>query len=277
MENNTQTPWTRPWFIVAAGVLALSLLVAVVVLWMVPRQASGEDPAAGATASVVSPTGTAPLPTSSSPSTTPPDGDSLDCAAAMASASASAPSSGSTERAPGVHWDAIGRLQRPVSSYYGPLRSGADEVRGCFRRDKDGAGLAAVNAHAMLWGPTVATVRAANLYLLSPESRASSSLASTTLDPSRAATSLQPEGLRLQLIGYKVDSFSEDRAQVEVLVESNIYQGSGSQIRCDSGRVSVFYSLVWEGEDWRIQPVNSTKLSDQACATRTDDFRTWKR
>jgi hypothetical protein len=227
MESQTldrqSSPWTRPWFIASAAVVAV--LVALGVLYAVLPAPSAEP---------------APATSPSATSTNTAQGDH-DSACGLPAGDQRYPSVGLPTK-----WELLGRVAVPTD----PKGIGPGKVDGnlrtCYQHSPTGALYAAANMVALGFLPEGPRLIHKELMAESPERDRllANPPAETPEDPS----------LTMQLGGFKVASYSRDTAKITIGVKgtkapSTVFYGS------------MTYALRWEAGDWKATPEGTTTMT----------------
>lgn len=238
-EDNEQSPFTRPGFIVAAVVIGL-IVVLGVVIGIVNATRDDPDPASTSSASTT--------PTSAAPTSTPTeaaggasvcglDGEVLD---------------GSLSAAPEAEWQYQDTTAYPTSTEFGPAETNADGVRFCFQHSPEGAVFAAANA--VVQGSDSETVGAWLEYFLAEGPNRDAVLSQG------AGTGTSGQGARVEVAGFRLLAYDGDTARIDVAVRGS----AGGQ----SVNLSMVYTLVWEDGDWKLSvtdpnaPINVANIPD---------------
>lgn len=251
--NNDQerSPFTRPGWIAAAGVMAIILILAIVLIILNVRgRGSGggaTTPGAATTTSSTSPTGTTPTPTTAPGSTARPTtaGDPNASICGLQTDLDNAPDR------PKADWKYEGTTAYPSSATYGPAKASPKGYRYCFAHSPTGALFAAANAMVQSSGEN-ATVWA-NYFVGKGPYR------SHILNDDDGTGNGNPDSTRMRLDGYRMLSFSPKSARVDLAYDVTNTQGTIT--------ASVVQSLVWQDGDWHYsatsaQPVNVGRIPD---------------
>jgi len=209
---NPENPFTRPWFLVSAGVVVLVLILAVVY-------------------ALLPPVGAAPSRQPTSPSTS----GSTEPSAASGGSVCGLPEGKPTIPGPGLasKWELIGKTAAPTApAEFGPGKVSSDGVRTCFAHNPTGALYAAANFAGysaegkpeVLFQDLAAKGPARDRYLTAPP----------TFTP-RDGT------LSMQIAAFRVVSYTNDLAVLEI--------GIGGS---NGVKLSAPYTLKWEDGDWKV-------------------------
>lgn len=213
--TDEKNPWTRPRFLIAAG-LVLALVITGIVLAVLPSNGNGATP--------TTPPSNTQAPTSSPSSTT---AGASKCGLPEGSQTLPAePPSGAT-------WALFGTFAAPSIEGIGPGAVDPDGVRSCFAHSPTGALLAAINFWAMS-GLNPAVGVDPRLAADSPERDA--------LAAQYAADPPTPTGdVTYQVAGFQFHGVNDDSIVVDIA------------IRTSSGTVGVLPTpLRWEDGDWKF-------------------------
>lgn len=235
-DDGEQSPFARPGFIAAAGVVALVVVLGLVLVIVNARDdVAGPTPAPSASASV--------NPTSQS---TPVASHDSVCGLDGSDAT------GSVTTAPEAQWAFQGTIGYPISSTYGPGETSPEGVRSCFQRSPIGALFMAANAVAQGSDP------ATSAHWVS-QALAEGEYREQLLAQMRGGTS--SEGTRLSIAGFRVLKYDGDTARIDL--GANVSSG-GQNVT-----MSAVYELVWQGGDWKISsdvaaPIDAASIPDLA-------------
>lgn len=212
-DDNTQprNPFTSRGFIAAAIVIGVILLAGVIVL--VTSLTAPHDP-------VTKPT--------SSPSVPVASGDEKSVCGLPGFETES-----SLKAAPDAKWELVGTVATPTDPKGAGPGAVSDGFRTCFSHTAEGALFAAIN-YVALASDSRNIPRIPDL--IAPGKGKDAALAQATASPAASAT-------RLQVAGFKVNSYSSSEATVDV-VWSVTSQGNAL--------VSFPTVLKWTGGDWKI-------------------------
>ena len=213
--------FTRPAFVVAAVVVLVIILLGVVVAI---RVASSNDATAPPTSS--------PPPTDSfSPA------PSSDPSSSVCGLTESSVSNETLTTPPAAAWQYEGTTAYPTSPEFGPGEKADAGYRFCFQHSAAGAVFATANALAP---PTDAAARQAWIeYFVSTGPNRDELLNDMQNDQST-----DPTGVRIKVLGFKVLSYDDSTARVDIAVEAS---GSGQTV---TG--SYVYELTWQDGDWKL-------------------------
>jgi hypothetical protein len=235
-EDNEQSPFTRPGFIVAAVVVALIVVLGVVIGIV---NATRDDPD--------------PAPTSSASTSAAPTSEPTEAAGgASVCGLAGEVLDGSLTTAPDAEWQYQDTTAYPTSAEFGPGDTNADGVRYCFQHSPEGAVFAAANA--VVQGSDSETMEAWLEYFLAEGPNRAAVLAQG------AGTDTSAQGVRVEVAGFRLLAYDGDTARVDVAVRG----ATGGQ----TVNLSMVYTLVWEAGDWKLQvtdpnaPINVANIPD---------------
>lgn len=208
-----RSPFTRPGFIASAVVVAALVVALVVVL------ASG----------ILN--GPAPTPTGTGPSTDPeaPSASDLSVCGLEGFERTS-----SLDAAPENDWELVGTVAAPTSTGTGPGVVEDDGFRSCFAHTAEGALFAAVNYFSL---SSDLKWRGRLPELIAPGPGREALIEAASDEPG------QPSSVRIQVAGFRVSSYSEDEAVIDVAWSVTSSGGS---------LVSYPTALVWVDGDWKL-------------------------
>lgn len=233
-DSLSRSPFTRPTFLLSAGVVLLIVVLGLVVAVRVATSSTADDPSVAP----ASPPGTsAPAtPTESTASVCGlPAGTDVD----------------PVTTPPPVTWDYQGTIAYPTSPEFGAAKTSAEGYRYCFQHSRSGAVVMAANALAQGSDPELA--EAWTKYVLSDGRYRDQ------LEDEMSAGTTGAEGSRLKIAGFRVLSYDGKRARIDLGV-----QGSSQN---QTLTVSGVYELVWQDGDWKISadvehPLDISTITD---------------
>lgn len=243
-ESEDQTPFTRPGFVVSAIVVGVVLVLGAILGTVGVVNMTRDEPTAAPTTSET-------VEDSEGPTEAPAGGASL-CGLEGEVLE------GTVEEAPAVEWDFQGTLGYPASSEYGPGKTDDSGVRSCFQHSPEGALVMAANAMAQVTDP--ATAESWMRYGLAEGDGRDALL-------SEGGEVTSGEGVRLQLVGFRVLNYDGETATVDLAIEGS---GDGQSIT-----MSAVYSLVWEAGDWKLSVENADAPVDFSTITDTSEYTKW--
>lgn len=223
-EDNEQSPFSRPGFIAAAGVVAALVVAGVIVGVIVATQDDEVDP-------VPSPDSTS----TAVPTVEPP----ADAQSASVCGLGGEQLDGTVTVAPEAEWAYEGTVAYPTSTEFGPVET--NETGGfkyCFQRSPEGA------VHAAAYALAVATDRTKVAdwieYFAAPGTYRDELLAEGVggSDDTTDASS------RLRLVGFRLLAYDGRTARVDLGV---VVSSQGQNLNA-----SLIYNLVWSEGDWKI-------------------------
>lgn len=236
-EENEQSPFSRPSFIVAAVVVAALVVAGVIVGVNIATRdddGDGAQPAPSTSTSAV-------------PSTEP----TADAGGASVCGLAGRKMDGALTRAPSVdEWVFQGTVAYPWSSQYGPAETDkAGGFKFCFQQSPEGAAYAA--AYSLAVATDRAVVPAWLEYFAAPGPYRDS-----FLEPSMSSSDTSA---RLRLEGFRMLSYDGTTARVDLAVLAS------AENQTING--SFIYNLVWSEGDWKIdtstaEPGNFSTIPD---------------
>ncbi|WP_139346848.1 hypothetical protein [Sinomonas mesophila] len=221
--DRQSSPWTRPWFIASAAVVAV--LVALGVLYAV-LPAPGAEPA--------------PATSPSASSTNTAQGDQ-DSACGLPTGDQRYPSVGLPTK-----WELLGRVAVPTDPKgIGPGRVDGN-LRTCYQHSPTGALYAAANLVGLGFRPEGPKLIHKELMAESPER--------DRLMASPPAETPENPSLTMQIGGFKVASYSGDTAKITIGVK-----GTKAPSTVFYGSLSL--ALRWEDGDWKVMPEGATTMT----------------
>lgn len=235
-ERTVENPWLRPGFLVSSCVVAVIAALGIYIGITTTGDDHRDLPVQQvSTTSAVRPT--APSDTGTS------GGDSI-CGLADRAEAVDAIDLRPTT------WRYSNATAYPTSPVYGPGRTSPQGYRYCFQRSPGGALFAAANSLAFD-NSSIAEARAWWGYMLADGRYRQARLADSYVanDPSE----------RLQIIGYRMMSYTSREAWVDIAVRTSTADGAAV--------LSVVTHLVWQRGDWRfstdeLESTNVTRISD---------------
>lgn len=226
-----ESPFTRPWFLVSAGVVVLILVLALVYALLPPVGAAPTvQPTPAATTGSVKPSADA--------------GDST----------CGLPKGAQTVPGPGLlsTWELNGKTAVPSEpETYGPGKT-VNEARTCFAQNPTGALYAAANFFS-------ASIEQQGTIMVEDLS-AKGPLRDQYL-ASPMAFSPDDQNLKIQIAGFKVQSYTEQAATVVLGVNTS-----------EDTQFSLTVPMKWEDGDWKV---NLESLSRMAQVKSLSDFISW--
>ncbi|GAB2639644.1 hypothetical protein GCM10009743_13420 [Kribbella swartbergensis] len=256
-DNDDQSPYGRG-FIAACIVIAAILLCGTVLL---VTGLTDDSSASTGTAPISKPaqasSGGADSPETAMPPATPTTEPSRPAGGATADCFLPTGGQAIPTEPPSVDtWDVSRRVVVPRSSTYGPTKTDRDGFRRCFAHSPTGAVFAAYNVVAALADQrqSVPTVR--KLMLPGPDTDA---LIRELRDESPS------DSVPTQLAGFRVLDANQDRATIMLALP------------VESAYMSITLTLIWHGDDWRLQPPRSGDPVGSPFAQHRDlsDFVNW--
>lgn len=239
-EENEQSPYTRPGFIVAA-VVVVGLVVAGIIVGV----------------NIVTRDDAEPAPTSTStPSAAPSSEPTADAGGESVCGLAGETLEGTVTAAPEAEWPYQGTTAYPVSSTFGPADSDAAGVRTCFQRSPEGALFMAANAIVQGSDPSTATAWAE--YALA-EGQYRDTLAAELGEGSGA------QG-RMTIEGFRILKYDGNTARIDLAV--------GTSSGAEPVTVSGVYELIWQDGDWKIN-TDAAQPLNIAAIPNTNGYTPW--
>ena len=244
-DDTEQSPFARPGFIIGAVVVA-ALIVTAIVLTVINlnRESAAAPPTPEPTSSSTTSAAPSPQPTADA------GGDSV-CGLEGSALT------GTVTTAPAAEWAYVRTVAYPTSPEFGAADAGPEGYPFCFQHSPEGALFMAATALAVptdsaLVGPWIE-------YALSEGTYREALLDEVT-------TPSDPEGVRMQLVGFRVLSYDGDTARVDLAVRGS---SGGTTITA-----STVYELIWEGGDWKINS-NVAAPFDFATIPDTSGYIAW--
>lgn len=247
-NENNESPFTRPEFIVSAVVVALVLVLGAILGTVGIVNATRNEPTAAPTV-----TASEEDPEQSSEPAEEPE----PAAGASICGLKGEVLEGTAEEAPAAEWEFQGTIGYPTSNKYGPGKTDENGVRSCFQHSPEGALFMAANAAAQ--GSDPETAEAWLRYALSEGPGRDAIL-------SEGGEVTGSEGTRIQITGYRVLNYDGDKAQVDLLAAATS-QGQ-------SANISSVYYLTWEDGDWKLD-TNTESPLDVGTAVDTSSYTPW--
>lgn len=239
-EENEQSPFSRPSFIVAAVVVAAVVVAGVVVGINIATRDNGGDaePAPSTTASAA-------------PSAEP----TADAGGASVCGLGGEELSGTVATTPQAEWEYEGTTAYPTSSAYGPGKTDPAGFRYCFEHSPTGALFMASNAIIQGSGAS----RASWVQYVVADGPYRDSLVSQISTGSS-------EGTRITITGFRILAYDGKTARID-LAATGSTQGQNVVL-------SGVYELVWQDGDWKISSDTSTPV-DLASIPNTAGYNAW--
>lgn len=252
-DDNQRNPFFRPMFVGAAVLVALVVVIGVVIAIMNAARVDDSERVA------------APAP---SPSTTP-TSEPMDVeGGASVCGLDGIEMSNSLSSTPEAEWAYQGTTAYPMSAEYGPAATSEEGARYCFQRSPAGALFMAANAAVQ--GSDSSVSEAWSKYGIAdgPYYDELMDEEGGTTSGSDDAGSLESEGTRMSVAGFRILAYDGDVARVDLAVRGSY----GGQFLTMSG----VYELVWRDGDWKIstdvaEPLNTALIPDMTGYTPWGD------
>jgi hypothetical protein len=247
-ENNetSESPFTRPGFIVSAVVVAVVLVLGAILGTVGIVNATRDEPTA------------APATTTSEEGPEEPSEPVEEPAAGASICGLKGEVlEGTVDEAPAAEWEFQGTIAYPTAEEFGPGKTDENGVRSCFQHSPEGALFMAANAMSQSSYPE--TYEPWLRYALSEGPNREAMLAED-------AAPSDMQGTRIQITGYRVLDYSGDAATIDLLTSATT-EGQ-------SAEVSAVLHLVWENGDWRVDS-NQAEGVDVGTATSTGGYTAW--
>lgn len=246
-EDNEQSPFTKPGFIIAAVVVFLIVVLGVVIGFV---NANRNDPEPA-------PSSSSPTNTSAAPTTEP----SAVVGGASVCGLGGEVLSGSLTTAPEANWDYQGTTAYPTSKEFGPGKTNSLGVRYCFQHSPEGAVMAAANATVQGSDSDPKAIKAWLEYFIA-EGQNRNAVLSQGSGPGTGG-----QGVRIQVSGFRLLSYDGETARVDIAVKG----ASGGQ----TVTLSMVYDLIWEDGDWKLEVSNPTMPINVANIPDVSGYVTW--
>ena len=249
-DNGRRRWWRRPAVIAAVAVLAAVVLIVGGVLLGRGRGTTAAAPARSATP--------APVPVSSSASSTAPSASPALTPSATASPSAASgacpvglvsdvlPASAPAD----VVWHATSVAAVPVSKTWGPYRTIASGLPRCFSHSPTGAVIAVRSIDAWLFSTQWKTVLATQVARTPGYAELQSALQSQPPDGSAEDDTV---------IGFDIETYTPTAATVALVIRG----GTGT------GPAACSQALQWTDGDWQLTPRPDGTLTEKPCPVVT--------
>jgi hypothetical protein len=216
------SPFTRPGFLISAVLVALILVLGVIVAVRVAGNTDATTPP---------PASTSPAATSSATSSAPADPSASVCGLPAPG------DAGPLTEAPASNWQYEGATAYPTSPEFGPAKTASAGYRFCFQHGQAGAVFATANALAVP-GDSAARQAWVEYFVSFGPNRAK------LLDELGSEPSSDPTGIRVRVVGFKVLSYTDTAARIDIAVEAS----GGAQTVTGS----YVYELTWQDGDWKL-------------------------
>jgi len=239
--EDQQSPFTRPGFIAAAGVIAVVVVLGIVLAVANSRDSDPSPPPAAGPAS-----------TSATAATSAPATEGEGEGEASVCGLKGEVLAGTVTTAPEATWEYQGTIGYPTSNTYGPGERTPENVRYCFQHSPTGALFMAANAAAQGSDPATSAQWASRALA---DGRYHDELLG------RLGGGSSSEGTRLTIAGFRILSYDGTTARVDLGTEVS----SGGQ----NITMSAVYELVWQSGDWKISsdvqtPLDAAEVPDLA-------------
>lgn len=240
-ETKGENPWLRPGFLVSSCVVAVIAALGIYIgVGSIGHDRGGRPTRQVSAAATAVQAGSRPA-TGTSQSAS--DADSI------CGLSGGAGGAGDIDPV-STRWRYSNAVAYPTSAVYGPGRTSSQGYRYCFQRSPGGALFAAANSLAFD-NSSIAEAKAWWEYVLADGRYRRARLAESYVpnDPTE----------RLQIIGYRIMTYTGREAWVDIAVRTSGSDGGGV--------VSAVSHLVWQRGDWRLstdelQSTNVARISD---------------
>lgn len=244
-DENTQNPFTRPGFIVAAIVIALVVVLGLTLAIINATRADPPpepQPTTTAATATTEPTVAVTTKTSSNESV-----------CGLRAGSDEVPAS-----APEALWEYQGTIAYPTSEEFGPGAEDPAGFRYCFQHSPAGALFAAGNA--VTQGAKKTGVGTWLEYFVAPGPHRQTFLEQ---GPGTGAT----DGVRINLAGFRILNYSQEAATIDIAVRG-VAEGR-------TVYVSMVYTLVWADGDWKLDVAEPSSPIDVANLPDTAGYIAW--
>lgn len=246
-NETSESPFTRPGFIVSAVVVAVVLVLGAILGTVGIVNATRDEP----TAVPATTTAEEELEEPSEPAEEPAAGASI-CGLNGKVLE------GTVDEAPAAEWEFQGTIGYPTSKEFGPGKTEESGVRSCFQHSPEGALFMAANGAAQASDPE--TAEAWLRYALADGPTREALLAD-------GGGVTATEGIRLQVAGFRLLNYDGETATVDLVIEGS---AQGQEVT-----MSAVYSLVWEEGDWKLAADDGSAPVDFAAITDTSGYVMW--
>ncbi len=222
----------KPGFIVAAIVISVVLIIGIVGVVLSGRDSGSAEATPGV-----------------SGTTEAPDGELGDSVCGLSGVERS----GTVTKAPETNWDSYWQaMAYPTSSQFGPVTTGPEGIRTCYQHSPTGALFMAANTTVSSLGG------GAQWRALTVESTRAGSNDELSGSYQDALETNQLETYRASIRGFRMLSYSERAAQVEIVVRLDTYNSTYG---------ALVIPLVWDRGDWLMdggaaQTPQATRVAD---------------
>lgn len=229
-QSPKQSPFTKPGWLISAGVILVIVAVGVTLLIQTALRPSPPSNQAATTTTTM-----AEVP---SPESTLSESSAAASTSVCGLAGDRIESPGRISAPPEATWEYQGMYPYPTSSTYGPAAVTDDGIRYCYQRSPEGAVFAAANAIAQ--GSAHEKSLAFAEYFL-----AQGPMRSAALDKIRSeqSSTSSTSSSRITISGFKLLTYDGSKAKVDIAL--TVASTSSTS------RASAVYDLVWEDGDWK--------------------------
>lgn len=148
---------------------------------------------------------------------------------------------GTLTKAPTATWTLVGTTAAPKTDAAGPGQVDQDGYRNCYAHTPEGALLAGANFLAMSSKPDLAKRVAEGSVAPGPGR-----------DRALAAPSNSGGGTRIQTMGFRVLSYTGDKASIDIAFRTS-----------NGAYAAIVWELVWSDGDWKFRLTDSGELVNQ--------------
>jgi len=244
-EEDEQSPFTRPGFIIAAAMLFLIIVGGVGIAIF----GGNKDKTPTAT-----PTPSATLTAEPDPE---PTADTAE--ASVCGLNGEVVEEARLTSAPEAEWDYQDTTAYPTSDEFGPGEVSDEGYRYCFARNPEGALFAAANA--VVQATDMDTIGSWLDYFIADGPNREAVL-------SEGAGGEAGQGSRIEVVGFRLLSYDGYTANVDVAVRGS----AGGEV----ANLSMVYSPGWEAGDWKLDVPNASAPINVANIPDLSGYITWR-
>lgn len=245
-EEDEQSPFTRPGFIIAAAMLFLIIVGGVGIAIF----GGNKDKTPTAT-----PT---PSPTLTAEPDPEPTADTAQ--ASVCGLNGEVVEEARLTSAPEAEWDYQDTTAYPISAEYGPGKVSDEGYRYCFARNPEGAVFAAANAVVQASDLEIMTKWLNYFVADTPEGK-------EWLSDDEVSNDGSLSGIRTAVEGFRLLAYDGTRARVDM--------ASSVTVEGQTHYISIIYPLVWESGDWRLEVTDAAAPTDVAQLPDVARYISW--
>ena len=242
-DDTSQSPFTKPRFIIAAIVMAFIVIFGIAIVFI---NAAKDDPDLASHESTESSSTTSP------PAGTEPVGGASICGLKGVVLEGTLP------KAPETQWEYQGTTAYPVSAKYGPGAVSDEGYRYCFQHSPEGALFTAANAVVQATDPS--TIGNWLNYFI-----ASGPYRDALLNQEAPGT--PNTGTRVEIAGFRFLSYTGEAAKVDIGIKGST---AGQTVT-----LSMVYALTWEDGDWKLIVSDPNSPIDVANIPNLSGYTVW--